>query len=260
MKSVMIIVIVVVIVIGAVAVFASIPSDTWQDKRTGFAGVTPPDENKERIDCLSNGGTWDTSCSFVKDSKPKMMQTRHCSGTALCVTEQVARIIDGDTIYTANHKIRLSLTDTPEKNEPRFQEAKSFTSMHCPVGSMITIDQDDLQPYDVYDRMLGKVYCEGGVINEVLLSNGLGTVLTQYCNSSEFSGESWAQKYGCEIKPVENRTIPEAVNCNSSYPDFCIASPPPDLDCGDIPYKRFTVLQPDPHRFDGDKDGIGCES
>jgi len=33
-----------------------------------------------------------------------------------------------------------------------------------------------------------------------------------------------------------------------------------DKICGDIPYKRFTVLQPDPHRFDGDKDGIGCES
>jgi len=48
--------------------------------------------------------------------------------------------------------------------------------------------------------------------------------------------------------------------CDSSYPDFCIPSPPPDLDCGDIAQKRFTVLQPDPHRFDGDKDGIGCES
>ena len=46
----------------------------------------------------------------------------------------------------------------------------------------------------------------------------------------------------------------------TSYPDFCIPSPPPDLDCKDIPQKRFTVLQPDPHRFDGDKDGIGCES
>ena len=34
----------------------------------------------------------------------------------------------------------------------------------------------------------------------------------------------------------------------------------PDLDCRDIPYKRFTVLQPDPHRFDRDKDGIRCES
>lgn len=48
-------------------------------------------------------------------------------------------------------------------------------------------------------------------------------------------------------------------DCDPSYPDFCIPPPPPDLDCGDIPQKRFTVLQPDPHRFDGDKDGIGCE-
>ncbi len=35
---------------------------------------------------------------------------------------------------------------------------------------------------------------------------------------------------------------------------------PPDLNCGDIPFKRFAVLPPDPHRFDGDKDGVGCES
>jgi micrococcal nuclease len=38
-----------------------------------------------------------------------------------------------------------------------------------------------------------------------------------------------------------------------------IPPPPPDLDCGEIPYRRFRVLRPDPHRFDGDKDGIGCE-
>jgi Excalibur calcium-binding domain len=49
-------------------------------------------------------------------------------------------------------------------------------------------------------------------------------------------------------------------NCDSSYPDFCIAPPPPDLDCGDMTQKNFTVRQPDPHRFDGDKDGIGCEA
>jgi micrococcal nuclease len=42
----------------------------------------------------------------------------------------------------------------------------------------------------------------------------------------------------------------------------CIPPPPPDLDCGDIPYRNFTVRHdvPDPHRFDGDKDGVGCES
>jgi hypothetical protein len=42
------------------------------------------------------------------------------------------------------------------------------------------------------------------------------------------------------------------------------ATPPPDLDCGDIPYRNFrviyTVPDPDPHRFDGDHDGIGCET
>jgi micrococcal nuclease len=39
----------------------------------------------------------------------------------------------------------------------------------------------------------------------------------------------------------------------------CIPSPPPDLDCPDIPYQNFTVLPPDPHNFDIDEDGIGCE-
>jgi len=55
-------------------------------------------------------------------------------------------------------------------------------------------------------------------------------------------------------------TSSQQVDCDHSYPDFCIPSSPPDLDCKYISQKRFTVLQPDPHRFDGDKDGIGCES
>jgi micrococcal nuclease len=52
-------------------------------------------------------------------------------------------------------------------------------------------------------------------------------------------------------------------NCAPSYPDVCIPPPPPDLDCKDVPYTNFrviyTVPSPDPHRFDGDHDGIGCE-
>jgi hypothetical protein len=48
--------------------------------------------------------------------------------------------------------------------------------------------------------------------------------------------------------------------CDPAYPTVCIPPPPPDLDCADIPYRRFTVLPPDPHHFDGDRDGIGCES
>jgi len=49
-------------------------------------------------------------------------------------------------------------------------------------------------------------------------------------------------------------------NCDPAYPDVCIASPPPDLNCKDIADRHFKVLPPDPHGFDRDGDGIGCES
>jgi len=49
-------------------------------------------------------------------------------------------------------------------------------------------------------------------------------------------------------------------NCDPSYPDFCIPPPPPDLDCADIDEDNFTVYPPDPHNFDADGNGIGCES
>ena len=52
--------------------------------------------------------------------------------------------------------------------------------------------------------------------------------------------------------------------CATSYPTVCIPPPPPDLNCGDIPYRNFRVrwdvADPDPHHFDGNHDGVGCES
>mgnify|MGYP001037016254 CR=1 FL=1 len=49
-------------------------------------------------------------------------------------------------------------------------------------------------------------------------------------------------------------------NCDPSYPNVCIPSPPPDLNCDDIYYTDFIVVGDDPHGFDGDNDGIGCET
>jgi micrococcal nuclease len=60
-------------------------------------------------------------------------------------------------------------------------------------------------------------------------------------------------------------------NCDPAYAEVCIPPAPPDLDCGDISAQNFRVYLPgdrdvpedleefDPHRFDGDDDGIGCE-
>ncbi len=64
--------------------------------------------------------------------------------------------------------------------------------------------------------------------------------------------------------PPPTTAAPPAGNCAPSYPTVCIPPPPPDLDCGQISYRNFTVRydvpDPDPHRFDGDRDGIGCEA
>jgi hypothetical protein len=49
-------------------------------------------------------------------------------------------------------------------------------------------------------------------------------------------------------------------NCSPAYPSVCIPPPPPDLNCPDIPYRNFTVLAPDPHGFDRNNDGVGCEN
>jgi hypothetical protein len=49
-------------------------------------------------------------------------------------------------------------------------------------------------------------------------------------------------------------------NCHPAYRSVCIPPPPPDLDCGDVPYDNFEVLPPDPHNFDREGDGLGCES
>ena len=69
---------------------------------------------------------------------------------------------------------------------------------------------------------------------------------------------------GCEVgSPTapapKDDAVPAAENCSSSYPDFCIANYPPDLNCGDIGYSNFKVIGRDPHGFDRDNDGIGCE-
>lgn len=60
--------------------------------------------------------------------------------------------------------------------------------------------------------------------------------------------------------PTPVTPTPDPERCHPSYPTVCIPPPPPDLNCSDIPYRRFTVLPPDPHNFDTDHDGIGCES
>ena len=64
------------------------------------------------------------------------------------------------------------------------------------------------------------------------------------------------------VKELVPGAAPPSV-CDPSYPSICLPSPPPDLDCNDIPFRGFYVRRDlansDPHRLDQSEDGIGCQ-
>ena len=191
-----------------------------------------------------------------------------CLGIEGCIHGVVTRIVDGDTIRVNGDSGRFALASAPEIGEDGGNASKKFIEVLCPVGSEVIVDQDDLQTIDKHDRILAVIHCNGHNLNEELVESQYGFVSTQFCDSSEFANQKWAQDNGCPTSTGFPKATSEqstglpgsAKDCDPSYPDFCILPPPPDLDCSDVSEKKFTVLQPDPHGFDGDRDGLGCES
>ena len=114
----------------------------------------------------------------------------------------ITKITDGDTLdfrimNGPNITIRLSLVDTPEREQPGYEEASNFAATVCPVGSDAVFVQDSWQKVDKYDRSLGLVYCNDMMLNEMLLSSGHAEIFKIYCNESEFGSQDWAVQYGC---------------------------------------------------------------
>ena len=74
------------------------------------------------------------------------------------------------------------------------------------------------------------------------------------------AGSSAAEGSAVSFVPFVVGSRPRGAECDPSYPTICLPSPPPDLDCPQIPYQDFAVVPPDPHGLDADEDRIGCES
>jgi micrococcal nuclease len=167
----------------------------------------------------------------------------------LCIETSVTRVVDGDTVEIEDgHRVRLVLVDAPEIGQVGGQAAKDYLTSVC-LGDRALIDEDDNQiGGDPAGRILAVVHCAGTNANAALISSGHAVTYQAFCSVSEFGGQAWT---GCS-------SLPDG-DCDPAYPDVCIPPPPPDLDCGDIPHRNFRVFPPDPHFFDGDNDGRGCE-
>jgi hypothetical protein len=53
--------------------------------------------------------------------------------------------------------------------------------------------------------------------------------------------------------------VTERTECAASYPTVCISPPPPHLTCRELSVGAFKVFGDDPHGFDPDGNGIGCD-
>lgn len=189
----------------------------------------------------------------------------------------VIRVIDGDTIEvnigSGRDRVRFIGVDTPEATtrvEPYGREATAFTRRRLD-GRRVWLEHD-VEHRDRYGRRLAYIWLQPPkdrsiqeirtkMFNGILLAEGYAQLLTVPPNVRyvdvfrTLQAEARQQGKGLWALPAR----PGTTRCDPSYPDVCIPPPPPDLDCSDIPYRRFRVLPPDPHRFDGDHDGIGCE-
>ena len=112
-----------------------------------------------------------------------------------CYTTTISRVVDGDTIKTIeDDSIRLALTTVSELNDEGGQESKEYLESICPVGSHITIDEDDGQLKGSNGRTIAKVYCNGLNLNGEMVINGYAAIDLRYCKNSEFAQESWASQ------------------------------------------------------------------
>jgi micrococcal nuclease len=84
----------------------------------------------------------------------------------------VIRVIDGDTLEIENkQKVRLLGINTPERNEPYYEEAKDFLKQL--ENKTVEIESSEV---DRYGRLLAHVTFQGNLINKEILANGLGSL------------------------------------------------------------------------------------
>jgi micrococcal nuclease len=125
-------------------------------------------------------------------------ETLNCLGSAKCFAGIVTEVIDGDTLKVNGESIRFSLTSAPKLTGYGGIDSKNFIQTLCPVGSTVTVDEDDGQVIGSYGRIVGLIYCNGVNLNSELLDSNLGYLEDRFCDSSEFAKQKWAQKHGCE--------------------------------------------------------------
>lgn len=200
---------------------------------------------------------------------------------------RVLRVIDGDTIVVDRGRgpetLRYIGIDTPETARPGspvdWMGPEASAANERLVGGREVVLEKDVSETDPYGRLLRYVWIREAagwiLVEHELVRLGFAAVSTyppdvKYADlylvvqaeAREGGRGLWGEPPTTD--PVETtEPVGSGGDCLTSYPDLCVPPTPPDLDCAwvyDQGMSHITVLAPDPHRFDGNHDGVGCES
>jgi micrococcal nuclease len=210
--------------------------------------------------------------SLASDTQARVAGSFRLPGT-------VVRTVDGDTLDVRlaggrRDRIRVLGIDAPEVHPSEcFHDQATARARSLAEGRRVTLVGDPTQDTrDRYGRLLAYVDLPGGDLGRQLIAGGFARVyvfdrpfrrLASY-RAAQASAQGHRRGLWRACGASRASRPPAGRGCARSYPTVCIPPPPPDLDCGDIRARSFRVRHdvpdPDPHHFDGDRNGIGCES
>jgi len=199
----------------------------------------------------------------------------------------VLSVGDGDTLTVTQNgqkmTIRVACVDAPEMRQaPYGERSKARLLQLAPVDSEIRVDAKET---DRYGRTVAEVFNGDLNLGLALVQEGQAVAYRQYLSNCEgaaylaaeqqaqnsqkaFWGQAnpvmpWDYRRGVRPQTVQpqSQTQNTSQRCDPNYSGACIQPySQGDVDCGEISARRFRSIGSDPHRLDGDKDGIACES
>lgn len=188
-------------------------------------------------------------------------------------TAEVVYVTDGDTITVAingkEYKVRYVGVDTPERDEPYYQEATQF-NRDLVAGEWVTLVKD-VSDTDQYGRLLRYVYLDDGTfVNEQLVANGYARVVTyapDVANADYFADlQRQARESSLGLWGVNDFTSSDS---QSEAPAGCNLCNRNVYNCRDFDSQSaaqacyafcYEIAGEDIHRLDGGGDGVVCES
>jgi endonuclease YncB( thermonuclease family) len=180
------------------------------------------------------------------------------------ITGKVVAVKDGDTINVLHGgravTVRLHGIDAPEMGQPFGNNAKQAASRYA-FGKVARIRITDV---DRYGRAVGRVTVDGGSLNQMLVRDGLAWWYRRYAprEGRLESLERAARNANQGLWSRPNPTPPWDWRAQQRSRREQIT----DRDCSDFDtqpeaQRFFERAGPgDPHRLDGDGDGVACES